>query len=194
MSNVSEVDFKTFDLADALAGISYPEVTFPVFFDARTAHEITLKNRELDAANSALPEFKEKEKEFMDLLDKARSSKYTFTIRGINHERRSEAVDLVMKEIISLPEGDQRAFAEKNAETRLRHIYWSAHIVKIEDPNGAVKTAITEEEAKALFNQLPDPSREEVERQIDKMVDDLSLGYQITVSDFDFLSEASPEE
>ena len=45
-----ELDHKTFDLAAALSGRTFPEDTFPVWFDEKSAYELVKANREIDQA------------------------------------------------------------------------------------------------------------------------------------------------
>lgn len=192
---MTELDAGTFDLFEALQGVSYPEATFPIFFDAKAAQAVTLANRELDAANPSLPEFKEKEAEFLALLGQFQGSKYEVTVRGIPHEHQQDVLDTVIKEMEGLKgTGKSQLQLQQYMETRLEQVQWGHYIVKIEDPEGRVIAPVSVEEATALHNKLPDSSRKEVERQIEKMRNDEAAGYEIGISDFDFLSVPSQGE
>lgn len=186
-------DFKTFDLAKALSGISFPEVEVPIFFDAQAAHDLALANRAADRETIGTPEFEEAEAKVGELIRKLKGSLYKFTLRGISRKRKQDMVTLVLAEVQAAPLGDARELAEREASERLQVLNWSHMIVKIEDPEGAVITSLTEEQAGELIGSLPDDARNTLEDEIDKMEKDTSAGYEIGITDFDFLSEASPE-
>jgi len=188
-----EVDAQSFDLFEALKGISYPEETFSVFFDSKAAHEIYKLNRLMDAADPTQPEFKELEKQFLGLLDEFKSSQYKITIRGISQEHHADAINTLVKEGEALGKTKSQLEISQFLETRQEQLLWAQYIVKIEDPQGRVRAPISNDEAEALYNKLPDNARDEVERQINKMRTDTSAGYEVGISDFDFLSEPSQE-
>src|SRR5690625_7855850 len=93
-----EVDAQSFDLFEALKGISYPEETFSVFFDSKAAHEIYKLNRLMDDAVPTQPEFMGLEKQFIGLLDEFKSSQYKMTIIGCSQEHHAEEVNSLVKE------------------------------------------------------------------------------------------------
>lgn len=190
---MSEVDPQSFDLFEALSGISFPEEEFSIFFDSQTAHKIFKANRELDATDPTSEGFKEKEEDFLALLDQFQGSQYKITVRGISQEHYRDAIDTLVKEAEALGKEKSQLEIQQFVETRTEQLLWAQHIVKIENPQGQVRAPISNEEATALYNKLPDESRKEVERQIQKMKADTSAGYEVGISDFDFLSEPSQE-
>lgn len=188
---MSEVDDKSFDLLEALQGISYPEETFSVYFDGKGAQEIYHANRELDAADPTSEDFKEKEQAFLDLVNKFRGSEYKITIRGISQEHYADALETIIREAEAFGKTKSQIEISQFLETRQEQLLWAQHIVKIEDPQGRVRAPITNEEAAALYNKLPEPSKDEIGRRIDLMKDHTAKGYEIGISDFDFLSVPS---
>lgn len=190
---MSEVDDKSFDLLEALQGVSYPEETFSIYFDGKGASEIYHANRELDAADPTSEEFKEKERAFLELVNKFRGSEYKITIRGISQEHYADALETIIREAEAFGKTKSQIEISQFLETRQEQLLWAQHIVKIEDPQGRVRAPITNEEATALYNKLPEPSKGEIERRIARMNDHTAKGYEIGVTDFDFLSEPSQE-
>lgn len=195
---MTDVDSQSFDLIQALDGISYPEETFPIFFDSKSAQKLYSVNRRLDATDPTSEEFKELEKEFLDLVNEFKGSRYEVTIRGLSSEHYQDAIEVLLKEVQAFsknsdPGAAQRVEVENFIETRTEQLLWAQHIVKITDPQGRVRAPITNEEATALYNRLPEESQKEVSRQIEEMKSRTSSGYEIGITDFDFLSEPSQE-
>lgn len=186
-------DHQSFDLLEALQGVSFPEETFSVYFDGKGAQEIYHANRELDAADPTTEDFKEKEKAFLDRVDRFQGSEYKITIRGISQEHYADTLETIIREAEAFGKTKSQIEISQFLETRQEQLLWAQHIVKIEDPQGRVRAPITNEEATALYNKLPEPSKNEIGRQIELMKDHTAKGYEIGVSDFDFLSEPSLE-
>src|SRR5699024_809332 len=120
--------------------------------------------------------FKEVEAEFLALLDNFQGSRYKITIRGISQEHYQDAIDTLIKEVKSQPSDQSQYEIQQFIESRTEQLLWAQYIVKIEDHQGRVRAPITNDEAEALYNKLPDESRKEVERQINKMKVDTAAG------------------
>lgn len=175
------------DLVQALAGITYPEDTFPVFFDARAAQEVA-KLPNYDTTDTS-EEGKAAAKKFKDTLDKFQGSAYQFTIRGVPPEHLSNLSRETMRKVVNLEDDVNRVVETAIAQDEAENKIWALHIVKIVGPDGAVRAGITEEEAKALRAKLPEPAQEFIAARIEKMAGDTAAGYAVGISDFDFLSE-----
>lgn len=190
---MAQPDFKTFDLVEALSGQAYPEKDIQVSLDSKTAAEIAVTNRKLDTLDPDSEEFKALEDKLVDLIKKLRSEMYTLTIKGVPNEVRRNILLNVYGELENIPEGKRTQVQTYEAEEKVTFKTWAAHIVKITNPDGAVRTSLTDKEAESLFNALPGFSRNLVIETINEMEEITTAGFEIAITDLDFLSEASPE-
>lgn len=191
---MAQPDFKTFDLVEALSGQAYPEKDIQVSLDSKTAAEITVANRKLDTLDPDSEEFKALEDKLVALIKKLRAGMYTLTIKGVPNEVRRNILLNVYGELENIPESKRTQVQTFEAEEKVTFKTWAAHIVKITDPEGAVRTALTDKEAENLFNALPGFSRNLVIETINEMEEITTAGFEIAITDLDFLSEASPED
>lgn len=190
---MAQPDFKTFDLVEALSGQAYPEKDIQVSLDSKTAAEIAVTNRKLDTLDPDSEEFKALEDKLVELIKKLRSEMYTLTIKGVPNEVRRNILLNVYGELENIPESKRTQVQTYEAEEKVTFKTWAAHIVKITNPDGAVRTSLTDKEAERLFNALPGFSRNLVIETINEMEEITTAGFEIAITDLDFLSEASPE-
>lgn len=190
---MAQPDFKTFDLVEALSGQAYPEKEIQVSLDSKTAAEIAVTNRKLDTLDPDSEEFKALEDKLVELIKKLRSEMYTLTIKGVPNEVRRNILLNVYGELENIPESKRTQVQTYEAEEKVTFKTWAAHIVKITNPDGAVRTSLTDKEAERLFNALPGFSRNLVIETINEMEEITTAGFEIAITDLDFLSEASPE-
>lgn len=191
---MAQPDFKTFDLVEALSGQAYPEKEIKVSLDSKTAAEIAVTNRKLDKLEPDNDEFKKLEDRLVESIKKLRDGMYTLTIKGVPNEVRRNIIMNVYGELENTPENKRTQVHALEAEEKVTFKTWAAHIVKMTDPEGAVRTALTDGDAELLFNALPAFSRSAVIEAINEMEEITTAGFEIAITDLDFLSEASPED
>ena len=185
-----ELDHKTFDLAAALSGRTFPEDTFPVWFDEKSAYELVKANREIDQA-VALGDEEAEAKAHRDAQaakDRLDESKYLFTLRGISSGLKRSLVKIVSDKH-NLKPGDQLT---DDAYLELRANQIAAYVVEIVSPSG-VSFRLTPEEARVLLDEAPDYAIDQVDVSISKLSSGAKAGFELAAMDVDFLSAPSPE-
>lgn len=189
-------DAQTFDLEAALSGRTYPEDTVDVYFDENIAYQITKVGR--DADNASLrgddKRFKELEEELTALRKSFQSKKYVFRLKGVPSETTRAITLSEWAKLEELPDGPGRAKATIEAEEAVNRKMWAAHIVSITAPDGTRSAGMSPEETEKIIRALPDFSKLAVKNAIDQLTEFSSAGYEVAISDIDFLSEPSPGE
>ena len=186
---VEELDFKTFDLVEVLSGRSYPEDTFPVYFDEGRAYQVTKVGRELDRLNPKDEGFDEKQQEWLGLVDDLRKSAYKVTVKGVPSYVDRNIVDTIREK------HDLKIGAELSGSAYEEYMVlkWTSRLVRMEDPNGAVIAPLTEEMVKALRDNAPEFVQRQIEEAISALEGGVRGGFEVAASETDFLSSASPE-
>lgn len=190
---MTDLDFKTLDLAAVLSGIGFPESDVEVFFDERPGHAVSEALKKLRAAEvrddreavAAL------DKELEELRRKARSMRYVVSLKGTPESTRKVCDAQAREEhpvsynFIGQPEPNP----EKNDlyETLL----WTHSIVKITGPDGAVGVP-TAEWVKELREAAGRTVIKTINEGIKALVESSKEGFEDAVRDVDFLSDASP--
>ena len=185
-----ELDHKTFDLAAALSGRTFPEDTFPVWFDEKSAYELVKANREIDQA-VALGDEEAEAKAHRDAQaakDRLDESKYLFTLRGISSGLKRSIVKIVSDKH-GLKPGDELT---DDAYLELRANQIAAYIVEVKSPSGE-SFRMTPEEARILLDEAPDYIIDQVDASITKLSSGAAAGFELAAMDVDFLSAPSPE-
>ena len=176
-----EVEAKTFDLADVLAGRTFPTTTVKVSFDEERMFQLS----KLDAGIAAQPHNEELEKLREKFMDEFKPLFYTVHLKGVDRDTRREVLNAVLAEFPEEtdflgrpkpnPEGDE-AYANKT---------WALFVEKLERPDGAI-TTFTETEAKLFRGHAPDVAINAVEAAIKELSDGAKSGYESAVQDLDF--------
>lgn len=185
-----ELNYETFDLAEAIAGRTYPEDTFPVYFDAAGAYRFMKMNRELDRIRADDPAFEAKERELVELGRQLKSQRYSVTVRGTPPYVRDNIHESIRVANPALRPG------EKFVGTVYRDFMvkmWAAQIVKFENPEGKIVAPLTEEGARTLWDNSPDYTRAQIINAIETLAEGEAAGFETILADPDFLSDASPE-
>ena len=188
-------DHKTFDLFDALTGISYPEDTVEVFFSEDLMYRINKTEKKIDELllRGDTEQADALDAKLDELRKAAESVKYVFTIRSTPRELTRDIFNAVQEEFPDTQDfiGRKIENPARGEEFSIRH--WALHIVKIVNPEGAVLGPIDEAMARALRGKLPTPAQERIAKAIDDMYNGAKAGYESLIKDEDFLSDASPE-
>jgi hypothetical protein len=176
-----EIDVKTFNLADVLAGRTFPTTTVKVSFDEERMFQLSKLERGLaaDPSNEELEALREKfMEEFKPLF-------YTVHLKGVDRDTRRDVLNAVLADFPEEtdflgrpkpnPEGDE-AYANKS---------WALFIEKLERPDGAV-TTFTEVEAKLFRGRAPDVAINAVEAAIRELSEGAKSGFESAVQDLDF--------
>ena len=188
-------DFKTFDVADMFAGISYPESEVPFYTDQAIAYEFNKLSQEALEAVRAKDEKRAKEIEERReaLIKKAESNRFTFHLRGQSRDNR----DAVLKSVRDkFPvERDFLGRETPNAEADELYInsYWALHITKIVKPDGSVLVAPDAAAIKVIRGNSPDSEVDKIEAAIQELTGGAKSGFESIAQEHDFLSSASPE-
>lgn len=190
------LDFKTFDIADMFAGVSYPTEVVPFYTDQGVAYEFNkLANEAIDAVrNKDEDAAKAIEKRREELIKKAESKRYEIHLRGRSRADREAVLDTVRAEFP--PEVDPIFGREKpNVEADKVYInrMWALHIERIVFPGVGMLAAPSEGDIKTLRGQAPDSELTKVEKAIQELSEGAKSGFESLAQEHDFLSSASPE-
>lgn len=189
------VDSNTFNILEALAGISFPEHSVKVHFNEALNFTLSTLNSALDLAvvGGLSDQVTKLQAEIEDLLKSVEGQLFTVHFRGIPEVER-EGIIRGVEEIYPTktnllgnpepnPEGDRE----------LRRRMWLAFITKIENPAGAVSVP-TEEEIDGLINRTGGSVHETISDGIAELITGTKSGYEQSIKANDFLSVASQED
>lgn len=189
------LDFKTFDIADMFAGITYPKTVVPFYTDSGVAYEFHRLTQESVEAVQSKDEAKAKDiaKRREELIKKSEAHRYEFHLTGRSREDREAVLDAVTAEFP--PEVDPLFGREKpNPEADKVYVnrFWAIHIEKIVRPDGAV-LLVDEATIRTLRGKSPDPELAKVEAAIQELSEGAKSGFESLAQEHDFLSSASAE-
>lgn len=189
------LDFKTFDVADMFAGVTYPESEVPIYTDQGIAYEFNkLAQESADAVREKdEKKAKEIEKRREALIKRAESNRYVFHLRGQSRDNRDAILRGVKEEFP--PEVDIFGRQKVNAEADALYVnrYWALHITKIVRPDGAAIVAPDEGTIKVIRGQAADSEVDKIEAAIQELTEGAKSGFESLAQEHDFLSSASPE-
>lgn len=183
-----ELDHKTFDLAAALSGRSFPEDSFDVWFDEGLAYDLAKVNFEIDKAVRAKQDETELLLQAQEIRDKLDESKYVFTLRGITNAVK-RAILFSVSEKHNVKPGKpltEEAFLDYRANEI------AAYVVNITAPSGET-FRLSPDEARLLVDQAPDYVLGQILNSIESLEKGAKSGYELAASDVDFLSKPSQE-
>ena len=177
-------DTKTFDLAGALAGRTYPEETAVIFLDEALmyAYHKATEDHLHDPANA------DKLKAVADMEETFASAALRVKIKGCPpHLVREMAVALdaefpVKKNVF----GQIEPNPERGEAFAIR--LWSLYITSITGPDGSSMTP-SPEDLKALRDTAPESATEAIDGAIARLREGAEKGYTEAVSDLGFLSK-----
>jgi hypothetical protein len=124
-------------------------------------------------------------------------SKYTFTVKGISEGKRDELYKVATEKYpleynetknVYTGEISREEIESEERDSLLTSLLWSAHITKIEAPNGDVQDFISPEDAMELRSSLPIASNALINKSIEKIRAATAM-FMISV-DEDFLAKS----
>lgn len=183
--NKAVADPITFDLAEALAGRTYPTDTVNVFLDE---HKMYVLSKALMAASQD-PGSVDKENEVSRLMEEFRSEAYIVTIRGVDPELVNAIMDELNEEFPLVSDAFGRFKMSSERAYAFQRRLWSLYVIEIKDPKGAVISPPTEEHLAMFRNKAPEAAIKAVDDAIETMRAGTEAAYKTTVSDLAFLSK-----
>lgn len=188
-------DFKTFDIADMFAGISYPTEVVPFYTDQAVAYEFNkLAQESIEAVrNKDESAAKEIEKRREELIKKAESHRYEIHLRGQSRDNRDAILETVRAKYPAERDFMGREIPNAEADTLYVNKFWALHIEKIVRPDGAAIVSPDEGAIKILRGNAPDSELAKVEKAIQELTEGAKSGFESLAQEHDFLSSASPE-
>lgn len=198
---MTEIDKKTFDLGEVLAGRGYPETQVYVYFDEKAGYAIQEANERLtelsglastDKSGKRAKEYDALEEELGKLIADLDERKFTVKLKGTPPKVLRD----ILKKIDSKHPPKKDAFGREefsqDREDMFKALLWQSHITQIVDPSGGTITP-NEEDIQNLFDLAPTADI----KAIDKGISDLSDaggGFEVAARGTDFLSKSSPED
>lgn len=186
---------ETFDIMDALQGVSFPEDTVEFFLDENLNYIVNktnqeLKRHELLGNKEAAEELRSKRD---DLIESAVTKKFTATVRATPDNIR-EAIDTEVEEKYPSEQdilGREKPNPEKDSFYMAK--YWAAHVVKLSNPTGVEQVGMTYDQALAFRKTAPRSAVLAIQEKINELYSGSKAGYQDIVQESNFLSGASRE-
>lgn len=186
-------DHKTFDLLDALAGVSHPETTVDVYLDDSLMYLISQTDAEIRKAEiRGEKEQKDTlEAKIAELKEQAATVKFEFTIRAIPRGVHTAIIAETEKEHPDTKDFLGRVEPNPERDEFFSNKFWAAHITQVKAPTGAVQQGLTPEYAAAFRSQAPRSAINAVQKAIDSLYANAEAGYENVVQETSFLSGAS---
>lgn len=177
----------TFNFAEAVLDRSYPEFRVPVYLNESAVQRLievkkellTLEGRIAKTTNPGLDaaeKLEKLQKIYEDTVDELKNQEYIVTIRGIAPEEFVRLEELTyelypreFEESVSPVTGQVTRTEIENEDRDLEFatLYRQAHLVSVEDSNGAVDSDWSEKEkVRATFARLPHVSRTKIDEAI----------------------------
>lgn len=187
-------DFKTFDVADMFAGISYPETVVPFYTNQAVAYEFNKLSQEAVEAVQTKDEKRAREiaERREELIKKAESSRYEFHLRGRSRDDRDAVLAMVREKFPAERDLFGRETPNAEADELYVNSYWALHITKITRPDGSTLTAPDASTIKVIRGNAPDSEIDKVEKAIQELSSGAKSGFESLAQEHDFLSSASP--
>lgn len=189
------LDFKTHDIADMFAGVSYPTAVVPFYTDQGIAYEFNkLANESVDALrNKDEDAARDIEERRESLIKKAESNRYEIHLRGQSRENRERVLEKVREEFPIERDMFGRETPNAAADKVYVNRYWALHVERIVFPDGGMIAAPSEADIRTLRGQSPDSELDKVEKAIQELTSGAKSGFESLAQEHDFLSSASPE-
>ena len=177
---------KTFDLAAALAGRTFPEITVPVFLDEALQFDLARLDKRI--ARATHDEVEALEEERASLLNLFKQFCLKVTVKGAPRHLRKATVEKVLADFPEERDALGRVKPNPAADEAFANSTWLLHVVEITAPDGSVLNPALEDII-AFRNQAPDAAVNAVEAAIQELTSGSKAGYETAVQDIDFLSQ-----
>jgi len=191
---VTDLDHKTFDLGQVLAGTKFPETEVDIFFDESIGFEIYRAEQALRAAEIAgnEEELKRVQDRIEELKKSAQNDRYRVTVRGVPESVRKNCLNKARDKF----EVEYSFLGQEQPDARRDDLYnellWNASLVKITGPDGA-EAIPSEENIRALRTNVGRSVVGAINVAINDLVEGTKSGFESAAQDPSFLSDASPE-
>lgn len=177
---------KTFDLAAALAGRTFPEITVPVFLDEAMQFELSRLDKAISTATTE--EAVKLEKERKELLTTFKEFALKVKVKGAPRHLRKATLDKVLADFPTDRDAFGRVKPNPEGDEAFATATWLLHVVEITAPDGSVLNP-SEEDIINFRNNAPDAAIFAVESAIGELTSGSKAGYEAAVQDLDFLSQ-----
>ncbi|MCK9603154.1 MAG: hypothetical protein M0R66_02060 [Candidatus Omnitrophica bacterium] len=184
-----DINPKTFNLKEALAGISYPEDTVTVFLDAKLMYEYSQAKREWDYD----PANKKKEARVEELEKTFEGIALKVTVKDMPSRIRRDVVNKVRGEFPPEKNMFGMAIDTPEGQEELQLQLWALYITSITAPDGTVIVPDVED-IKLLRDEAPDIALDTIRKAIDGLTEITKSGYEQAVQAPGFLSQPSLTE
>lgn len=193
---MTELSHETFDFAEAIAGVNFPEVDAEVYFDEAIGFSI-YEAQKLIHETEVRSDNKEDLRKVYDQIDalkkRAAASRYLITVRGLPASTL-QVIDTQAEEAHPTPQGLIPGMGADNPEKdrMVGELVWKHSIVKITNPAGAVALP-TEENIKQLREKTGLTVFHAINEAISELRSGTKSGFEQAAQDTSFLSDASTE-
>lgn len=185
------LDVKTFNLADAIAGgRTYPETTVDVYFNEALGFAIkTLRDGVALAERTGEEDEAERlQGELDELVKSTPQHTYKILLRGIPSHVRDNITDQVSSEHPTKMDLFGRAEPNPAADNMYNRLTWVSMVQTITAPDGAVVIA-SEADVDMLLKHLPETSQADVAKAILDLTKGSKAGFEFAAQELDFLSK-----
>lgn len=192
---MTDLDHKTFDIADMFTGIAYPTDSVAVYTNPDVAYRLhKLGEEALDVVREKNEErAREIEVERDELVKQGEASRYVVHLRGQSRDNREAVIDKVRSKYPAEYDFLGREKVEPAADKMFANLMWALHIERIEAPNGAIKAPVDESDIRILRGNLEDSEINKIESAIQELSAGAKGGFETLAQEHDFLSGASVE-
>lgn len=187
---MTELTPETLDLAEILAGQTYPEEVVIMPLDRKAAKDLFDTRDEL-RVKKAIRNIDKKivtelEAKVLDLEEKSRGNALKITVQGLSRDAL-KALNLSLEELDGeIQQGDDETKVEYGLRKgeALQKRYWGAYISKIE--HAGVKVLADQGMVDTLVTGIADPVASLIEKAIQAVDDEAQRGFESAVFDADF--------
>lgn len=184
-AQTEDVSPKTFDLAAALAGRTYPEIKVPIFLDEELQFKLSELDKKISTATNE--EVEELEGDRQELLGLFHTSVIWVTVKGAPRHVRKATAEKVMADhpVEYTPLGQVKP--NPAGDEAIANATWAIHVVEFSTAKGETLVP-SEADIIAFRGQAPDSAVVAVESAIHELTSGSKAGYETAVQDLDFLS------
>ena len=179
-------DAKVFDLKAALAGVTHPTKSVPVFLDETLAFGLKQANE----AALRDPNNQELEDKRNELVEQFKALTLTFNLQGVPRHVRV-AVEKRVDETNPAPVNIfGTVLHDATRSDLLTEALWSVYIQSVVAADGSV-AIMSPEDIHEFRRMAPEASVDAVTAGIRSLIDDSEKGYELGVQELNFLSQPS---
>jgi len=186
-----------FNIIDVVKDRAFPEEVVHVYVNDDVAYKASQVKDLMEKTDPEDERYAKLQAQFDSLIAEMDLSKYTFTVKGISEGKRDELYKVATEKYpleynetknVYTGEISREEIESEERDSLLTSLLWSAHITKIEAPNGDVQDFISPEDAMELRSSLPIASNALINKSIEKIRAATAM-FMISV-DEDFLAKS----